>query len=875
MFLKTRFLIALFTCFFSVSLMAKLTVPTISKPSGSLKDAPVSLYMAWTGNSVNVQFELDTNEFFNSPLLFKTVAYREVKVRQLRFNTRYYWRIRAYSGTDSSNWTAKRYFTTVGAPIHYEPKANDTAATIVARLGTYLSGAFVRIQMDTTDKFDSPELFSQVYNDTFPKQTYPSVTTMFENNRLMFDTKYYIRMKYFHDKDSSGYSYNTIKTLKGPQVGSPKGGASTLVSISPYVSVLKSIIPGLVKPADSVYYQFQLDTTNTFGNPKSYYSANTAINQGAVVLDYFGRMYYIRVRAFNPIDTSVWSKIESFKTADQPDFFSPGPSVSQIRADSQVFSTSFAAWNHELQLDTSSSFNSPAFKQVYGINAAFTVKGLLFNQKYYARLRGNNPLDTSLWAYRAFYTTYKQQLLSPANTSTYLLTALKLQWEKMAGAVSYEWMVDTSKTFNSPELVHRHVKGAFNADSVKELNFDARYYWRVRAAFSYDTADWTNVFSFTTSPMAIYINSPYNGQTDVGVDPTPFDWNDVNYSYIKGYHYQVSKDTFFANPINGYTTYANSYKDLNGLEYKTRYFFRVRCFHAKDTNDWYYEHYFTTKAPDPAPVAPVKTAPANNSIYQNYQTLTLSWKAVANATSYDVESDVSPTFSAPLKGNFTATSINMTNLQPGTKYYWRVKALNNKTEGPWSAVWNFTTLPLLRIPANLSPNNFEEKPKAFSLKWDEVQSAEQYQYQLANSPFFGTQVFVTTTNAAPLKGLTDGLTYYWQVRAVIGPYASAWSDIAIFRVNGSLTGIEENLTHNSLKLYPNPGNGLFFIEGNTEGITSFDVYDAMGKHLGSIPLSSADLTGKPSIDLTYLPPGVYMLQTTVNGKVLTYKVSTL
>jgi hypothetical protein len=72
---------------------------------------------------------------------------------------------------------------------------------------------------------------------------------------------------------------------------------------------------------------------------------------------------------------------------------------------------------------------------------------------------------------------------------------------------------------------------------------------------------------------------------------------------------------------------------------------------------------------------------------------TFAWSATTQAAGYLVEVAADPSFSTVVA---TATSVIPTTtpaspLDPETGYWWRVRAVNPCGDGPWSAVWSFTT----------------------------------------------------------------------------------------------------------------------------------------------------------------------------------------
>ncbi len=99
-----------------------------------------------------------------------------------------------------------------------------------------------------------------------------------------------------------------------------------------------------------------------------------------------------------------------------------------------------------------------------------------------------------------------------------------------------------------------------------------------------------------------------------------------------------------------------------------------------------------------APAAPVLTSPPDNSSGVSFLPL-FDWNDVPLAQYYRFQVSQSSSFSTIA---FDTGSITISQLQcplfilnTNTQYFWRVYASDNNgvTTGPWSAVWNFTTVP--------------------------------------------------------------------------------------------------------------------------------------------------------------------------------------
>ena len=89
--------------------------------------------------------------------------------------------------------------------------------------------------------------------------------------------------------------------------------------------------------------------------------------------------------------------------------------------------------------------------------------------------------------------------------------------------------------------------------------------------------------------------------------------------------------------------------------------------------------------------AMVLSTPANNATGQS-SSLTLTWVANSNATSYDVQVSNSAAFTTIVSsGTATTPSFNVTGLNINTDYFWRVLPKNDNCGGVYSSAFTFRT----------------------------------------------------------------------------------------------------------------------------------------------------------------------------------------
>lgn len=102
--------------------------------------------------------------------------------------------------------------------------------------------------------------------------------------------------------------------------------------------------------------------------------------------------------------------------------------------------------------------------------------------------------------------------------------------------------------------------------------------------------------------------------------------------------------------------------------------------------------YFVYDTDDTPQAGSCPTAPPSNAIAQSTSTtaLSMSWNAVAGASSYYWQRATTPTFTSYNSGSGAATSANMTGLSSGTTYYLRVRATTTAGNTGWSPVITVT-----------------------------------------------------------------------------------------------------------------------------------------------------------------------------------------
>jgi len=187
------------------------------------------------------------------------------------------------------------------------------------------------------------------------------------------------------------------------------------------------------------------------------------------------------------------------------------------------------------------------------------------------------------------------------------------------------------------------------------------------------------------------------------------------------------------------------------------------------------------------PAKPTLANPLNNS-GGNPLTGMFEWNEANRAETYNIQVSSSDDFTGTLLMNVgniedTEYTYNPLNLTNGQKVYWRVSATNAEGTGPWSDVWNFTTV--LAAPALTAPaDNATGLSTSVVAEWQSVVGADKYLVKLYQGGNL-VDTYETTNTSYTLMGLAYYTTYTWTVTPVDVindvDYPGAISDTRTFR----------------------------------------------------------------------------------------------
>ncbi len=192
-------------------------------------------------------------------------------------------------------------------------------------------------------------------------------------------------------------------------------------------------------------------------------------------------------------------------------------------------------------------------------------------------------------------------------------TDIRLDWETLSGATSYEWQLDDDTDFSD---VPFEDDTEASSTRLAALDLATTYYWRVRATEPL-LSPWSDKWSFTTAmgseATGPGLISPEAGASGVSLKPI-FQWSAI--SRAASYELIVSTDASISNPtvlkVGDYALATTAWQCNRNLNYATIYYWKVRAISGDSYSDWSAVSAFTTASPpEEVQAAPPAPTPAS------------------------------------------------------------------------------------------------------------------------------------------------------------------------------------------------------------------------------------------------------------------------
>jgi len=593
--------------------------------------------------------------------------------------------------------------------------------------------------------------------------------------------------------DSDAWSFTTIVSAPDePNLTSPADDA-TGVSTSPTLEW------GAVSGADT--YTVDVDTDPAFGSiDQTQTSASTSFSPTVLTA---GTEYHWRVKASNAGGDSGFSS-RSFTTAydppGAPSLTSPADAAEDValqpNLDWDAASGTVSSYHIQVSTDGFATF-AVRDSSVAGGTTDYTPAAPLATETTYSwRVRAKNPDGvTGPWSAVRTFTTVPPPpaaptLTTPADGATGVSVDPTLEWDAVSGADTYTAEIDTDPGFGSPDQTQTSASTSFEPNT---LNNGTTYHWRVKASndggeSGYSARSFTTVFS---PPGAPTLTSPADEAENVPLTPT-FMWT-TGSGTSAFYRIDISTENDFTPLVISDTTGSTSYTPSSPLNADEHYFWRVRGDNNGGPGNFSSTFDFTTLPPAPGQVT--LSSPADDAVEVSL-TPNLNWANQAGADTYTVQVSTVSNFSSTVVDQSGLASSNYTLPAPlaqGTEYFWRARAENEGGQGPFSAVWSFTTVTSKIVILSSPTNGATSLALSPTLSWNSVVGATSYRVQVSKSSDMSSPVVDQSgvTETSLVVGPLDASTiHHWRVRAdnaAADQWSTVWSFVTGTGAPGAVT----------------------------------------------------------------------------------------
>jgi fibronectin type 3 domain-containing protein len=341
-----------------------------------------------------------------------------------------------------------------------------------------------------------------------------------------------------------------------------------------------------------------------------------------------------------------------------------------------------------------------------------------------------------------------------------------LSWPSVSNATSYNLYYATTSSVTKTSGTKISAAGSPYVQTG--LTAGTTYYFVVTAVNSAGESDASVQATATTSATAPTVPAAPAGVIATGgTRQVTLSWSAVSSATAYNVYYGTSSGVTTANGTKIAST--TSPAVLTGLADGTTYYYIVTAVNSAGEGAASVQVAATTLAATPAPTAPA--TPTGVTAAGGSNQATISWPAVAGATSYNIywASTAGVTKSSGSKIAGATSPYVKTGLSAGTTYYFIVTAVNSVGESAASTQVTATTAaPPLAVPAAPTGVTASGGANQVTIAWPAVAGASSYNIYWGTTSGVTTASTKITAATSPYlqTGLAAATTYYYIVTAV-------------------------------------------------------------------------------------------------------------
>ena len=711
---------------------ALLTFPAAPTLAGSVV-SPTAINFSWTPilSATNYKLEKSTDggTTWSTVITQSTATY---SATGLTADTAYQFRLSATNATGyGATSTVVSITTLLNAP-------GGVTATVAS--GTEVDLAWTA-SVDATSYKIERSLNNLTWTTLAPSPALTGSSTSYADTGLTAGTTYYYRLSAISAAGTSAPAA-TGATLTLPAV--PTLTATVVSSTQVNLSWTPSLSATGYRLQQSIDGGF---TWTTLASP----TVTTYINTGLTA----NTSYQYRVAALNATGTSANSSasvVTTFQTAAN-NFTATAVSTTEIDL-SWTTATSATGYKLEQSINNTIWTTLAPSPALTGSSTGYAVTGLTAGTTYYFRISTITVSGTS-----APGAAITQSTLSVAPTVTATPTSssqVNLTWNAVTGATSY--LVQISANAGSTWTVL--ATPATTMYTASGLTPDTAYQFKVSAV----NAGGTSASSAAASASTLLTSPTGFGATVISGSEIDLAWTAVTDATT--YKIERSTDNITwttLSPSPALTGTSSAYNDTS-VSAGTNYYYRISA---------------TSAGGNSAPSVIVQgltypAVPTLSATAISTTAISLSWPAVAGATSYKIEASANAGTTWSTLATQAANTYSHTALTVDTSYQYRVSAINGSGTSAASPVVTISTL--LAAPTTLALT--AASANEIDLAWTASTDATGYKIERS----LNNAIWTTLTPSPALTGssssyndtgLTAGTTYYYRLSAISASGTSA------------------------------------------------------------------------------------------------------
>ncbi len=446
----------------------------------------------------------------------------------------------------------------------------------------------------------------------------------------------------------------------------------------------------------------------------------------------------------------------------------------------------------------SSSVNGPFANYAVAPTATYSDLSVTIDTGYYYTVRARFPdLTEGQTSAVVLGQTTSVTAKPPSNISLTVLgdTFVRVDWPRVSNAASYT--VERALNFAGPYTSAGTT--ASNTLTMFGLNSQQQYFVRVKARIS--------GLDYTSSVVSVYTFVPTSAPSGVvGNNQVTITW-----SPMPGLvDYDIERSTNGVSFIAVSTNYSMSSYTDNTATNGSVYFYRIK---ANYIPVQLLSQVSIGFSPGRTPLAPSQLNAENNGTGTE---ALLTWSDISGKTSFNIyRSLTSGVYGAPIQNSGTATGTTVSGLTSGTKYYFRVTALNGTNE---SAVSNEISF----IPNSnfAKPNAQFDTSTSILVSWSSIGGANSYNILRSSDGIVFQQIAsnLLTTNFID-SPITPAITYYYRYQ----PYDNAGTEMAMSNVSDAVNVSVSPLIPIGLRLASQATNSVELYWSTVPSILNYEV----------------------------------------------------